>query len=169
MQQYQKFFKPCAIALCVLYLIFVLFLPYIVLKGEGSGLNLSVDMKFGNLMSGEIEIMGMKVKEDTMKSAWVILPLICGIAMAAAAALLPGKKAALVCAAGAIVALVTFWIVRSDLTDGASGANDVIKIGSGPILAMITGLIAAVVCWLSDGAPQTNRTPGVGRGNGNEW
>ncbi len=164
MQQYQKFFKPCALGLCVLYLIFILFLPFTVWK-----FGVEISQNFGDLMSGKISYMGSTQEDDALKSAWVIVPLICGIGMVAATAMLPGKKAAAVCAIGAFMALIIFWIVRSDLADGASGASDVIKIGSGPILALITGLIAAVLCYMSDQGPRRDTTPGVGRGNGNEW
>ena len=164
MQQYQKYFKPCAIGLCILYIIFVVFLPFAVWK-----LGVEISQNFGDLMSGKMSYGGLTQEDESVKSIWVILPLICGIGMAAAVAMLPGKKAAIVCAIGAFMALITFWIVRSDLADGASGASDIIKIGSGPILALIVGLIAAVVCWLSDQGPRPDHTPGVGRGNGNEW
>ena len=171
MQDFQRYLKPCAIGLCVLYIIFILFLPFVVLKGSSGygGVNFSIDLKFGNLMSGEYDVMGIKVQSDEAKSLWVLLPLICGIGMAAACAVLPGKKAALICVVGAAVALITFWIVRGDLTDGQSGASEYFKIGSGPILALIIGLVAAVASWMSDSAPQRDTTPGVGRGNGNEW
>lgn len=152
MQQYQKYFKPCAIGMCVLYLIFILALPFIVLSARG----MSEDGSFSEVI------------DDT---GWVVLPLICGIIMAIAVAVLPGKKAAIVCAAGALMALISFWLVKGYYDDklGIVKGYASLKIGAGPILALICGIIAAVLCYMSDQSPRRDTTPGVGRGNGNEW
>ena len=152
MQQYQKYFKPCAIGMCILYLIFVLFLPFIVIEGLG----MSNSGNFGDVI------------DDT---GWVVLPLIAGVAMAAAVWFLPGKKAAIVCAVGAFIALISFFLVKGyydgELTKQAGGSGYAalarslvdFKIGVGVILALIVGLIAAVLCWLSDQGPRQDRTP----------
>ena len=148
MQQYQKYFKPCAIFFCLLYLIFILACPFMVLSAYGY----SEGASFSDVMD---------------VTGWPILAVIASVAMAACAWFLPGKQAAIACAAGGFLALVSFWLAKG--ADEFTLVKSYINMGAGPILALICGIIAAVLCFLSDGAPQKNTTPGVGRGNGNEW
>ena len=171
MNNYRNLMKPCAIVLCVLYLVFVVFLPYVVFSGDtGLGFKAGLDLKFSNIISGTIDMMGARVDADGVQSTWIILPLIAGIGMVLASALLPGKKAAVVCIIGAFIALIAFWLVRGDMADGYSEVKEYLKIGSGPILALICGIAAAAVCWLSESmAPRREITPGVDSGNGDEW
>ena len=137
---------------CLLYLIFILALPFIAITAMGYS------------ETGSFS----EVIDDT---GWVVLPLIAAVVMAACVWFLPGKQAAIVCAAGGFLALVSFWLVKGYYDDklGIAKSMASLKIGGGPVLALILGLIAAVLCFLSDGAPQKNTTPGVDRGNGNEW
>ena len=154
MQQYQKYFKPAAIFFCLLYLIFILACPFMIAKASYYGQSASEGISFSDVM----EISG-----------WPILAIIASIAMAAAAWFLPGKTAAIACAAGSFLALVSFWLSKTADEIKLSSSFIDYNLGTGPILALICGIIAAVLCFLSDGAPQKNTTPGVGRGNGNEW
>ncbi len=154
MQQYQKYFKPCAIFFCLLYLIFILACPFMIAKVS---------------MYGYSESEGISLSDVMDVSGWPVLAIIASVAMAAAVWFLPGKTAAIACAAGSFLALVSFWLSKTADEIKLSGSFVDYNLGTGPILAIICGIIAAVLCFMSDQGPRRDTTPGVGRGNGNEW
>ena len=153
-----NYFKLGALGCCVLYLVLYLFLPVVSIPFVGVGASASQAMSV---------------------TGWPWLVIIGGVAMGVCALLLPGKKAAIVSLVGAFLPLISFALIKGDITGVVGGiglgvvanyAGALFNIGLGVILAMLCGIGSAVLCFLSDGQGKaTTRTPGLGSDTGDEW
>lgn len=155
--------KLFAAGCCLIYLLVYLFLPMVAIVLVGIGAPAM------NLMS---------------VSVWCYLPLICGIAMLICSITLPGRTSGIICAIGAFLPLITFFIVRTSVISnalslfgsaisslGVAGISQVLTVGVGPILALVAGIGAAVLCFLSEGtsAKPASRAAGLSSSEDDEW
>lgn len=147
---------------CVaVYLAAYLFLPFLAVRYVGIGLS------------------GLRC---ISLSFWCCLPLIAGIAMAVCSFVLPAKISGIINIVGAVLPLAVFFIFRETLAADVLGllglaeagkvaAAYALTVGAGVIIALIFGVGAAVLCFLSDNAqaPVQQRTAGFGASDDEDW
>ena len=117
-------------------------------------------------------------------SVWAYLVLAAGIAAAVCTLIAPPKAAAAVCLAAAFIAIFSFFLLRKDtavlfasyvgggMSSGAAATGITVSsvMGYGPVLAMLCGIAAAVLCFLSGRRPKTRQiTPGLTANPDDEW
>ncbi len=158
-------FKIGAAACGAVYILSILFLPF-----------LSV---FGYVINGSTLISFV---------SWVYLPLVAGVVIIVCSLACPGKIGGIVSIVCAVIALISFFIIRSAVSGlGLSAANQIaggsipmgmggmltqfVQVGFGVILAMIAGAGSAVLCFLSEGNMVRPKSQSVGltSDNGDEW
>ena len=163
MKNNNSWMKWAALGCCVLYLLLFLVLPFIAVRGIG--------------------ILGVNGADLMSSTFWAFLPLFAGIAMGVCTMVASDKTAGAVCICGAVIPLITFFIVRGSVINGAlslaglSGGgiggylgNKVFTIGAGAILPILLGAAAAVFCFLSGNAHRpVERTAGLGAGQDDDW
>ena len=155
--------KLFAAGCCLIYLVVYLFLPFVSIVLIGIG-------------APAINMMSI--------SAWCYLPLLCGIAMLICSLVLPGKPSGIICAVGAFIPLITFFIVQTSVVSnalalfgtvvssmGTAAISQALTVGIGPILALIAGAFASALCFLSEGKLQkpVQHTAGLGSTEDDEW
>ena len=153
MQEFQRYLKPCAIILCLAYVILILTCPFFIFKASA---NYGVSQSLSE---------GVSFSDVVDKTGWPILAIVTGVIMGAAVWFLPGKPAAAACLVGTFLVLVSFWLSKGYFDDqmkilnvGLLGVGSVsINLGTGPILAMVCGALAAVFCWMAGQTPQPRR------------
>lgn len=154
MQNFQRYMKPCAVVLCLAYVIFILACPFFIIKASASMLGVSQSMSEGTSFSDVVD-----------ETGWPILAVVTGVLMGAAVCFLPGKPACGVCLVGTFLVLVSFWLSKGHFDDQLKALNSSLmgmgsasmNLGTGPILAMICGALAAALCWMSGQAPQKRK------------
>ena len=114
-------------------------------------------------------------------SALMYLPLVAGIVMMVCSLVAPKEAAAVTAAICAFIPLIVFFIVRSDVINGALsltgidlagigfGISNILTVGIGVVLDILLGIGCAILCWVSDYTKAVTRTPGLGASEDDEW
>ena len=149
-------FKIGAAVCCFVYVLAFLLLPFVVFMG--------------------VSVLSLPGSELLSSSFWGWLVLLAGIAMGVCALLADGMISGIVCAVGAFVPLIAFFVTRSTLIPvdlygaGSVIARFITQVGAGVILPVILGIAAAALCFLSGYKKQPKKiTAGLGADTDDDW